>query len=741
MFWSSLSKWETTARLEYMSLSFERFALRWLTGGVFLLILSPLVYSSTVNQPFLFLKALLLYVVVGAMIAVYLPLAAAYPQYRPRWNALTISFTVLVGVLLVASAVGNDWSMSLWSSWSRLLGLFTILHFYALFLMLAGLARGLPWQTIIRLSIGVSAITAIVAFFQGERPGSLFGNPTFFASYLLPHIFLGAWVAYTAVRAQKYLLAYACGAAVILNTIALFLTETRAALAALVIGAIAWGITFGMQERRRIPLVIAGGLLVAGSVFFLTRNAPLWQHVPGLARFAGTTLVDLDAGNRAQTLAIAWAGVKDRVILGWGWDNFRTVFDTRYTPALLRSDTSTASFDRPHNIFFDYAIGAGFAGLIAFLTFLGAAFYGVYKIRDSLLRACLFAIMTAYVVHNFFIFDTYGSYLMLAVTLGLIENQRAREGQTENAKMSVSRAWPAWISAMLLAAVLGTVAYLHYPLLATNKAEFWAETYATNGLPDQALMQWDKALAKRTPYAGSVRKNYLDALKQLFSEGAIGPEQQARIQKALELIEKEIAKRPGNYSLRAAAADAYIVFSSLDAVYFANAENHIRQSIGLSPGRQHPYYLLAKLEVARNNPDAALAYTNKAIELDPLVGDPHFFKALTAFAFERAEIAMTALVQAEKLGRTTRNAREDRLIGGYLADAGAYDRALAYLNSALDREPSDLEALFKKGWVLYRKGNVSAARETISSFLTALPTFKTSPQYPPFAEMFRDLGL
>lgn len=723
-----------------MSTSFERFALRWLTFGSYLLLLSPLIYSSAVNQPFLFLKHISLYVVVEVMLAIYVPLAIFYPQYRPRRSGVLMAFTALVVVLCLTAITGENWSQSLWSSWSRFLGLFTFAHFYLAFIIWAGLGAHLPWRRLAIISLAVATIGAVAAFFQGERPGGLFGNPTFFAGYLLFHLGIGAWLAYSYLREQKRRLAVAAFTALALILIALFLTETRGSLVAFAIGVVVSLGVLGMQERRRAPLIAIGIIVVLCAGFFFSRNASVWQSLPGLSRFAAATALDAESSSRLQTLRSAWAGFKERPVLGWGWENFNQVFNTHYEPEVLRMEGTTVSFDRPHNILFDYAVAGGTLGLAAFLALLAAAVYASWKIDDPLLRALALGVLAAYLTHNLFIFDTYGTYLMLAFTLAFIHAQRKKPAANPTHHVPATTR-PVYLFSVLMLLPVAGAYLLYYPFMRANRAEFLALAHASQNLPREAFEHWDKALDVRMPYSGAIKKNYLDELKQLFSRGIAAEEIAARAPRALRMAEEELQRDFKNYNLSAALADAYIVFSPLDQSYLAKAEAYVARSRELSPRRQHPYYLLAKIALARNDAAAALAAVDAAVALDPLAGDAHFTKALTAFTINKPDVALQSLARAKELGRDTRNAHEDRTIGGYLGDAQKYEQALHYLNSAIERDQNDLEALLKKGWVLYASGNMAEARATLQSFLTRLPNFKSMPAYQTVAPIFIQLGL
>lgn len=182
---------------------------------------------------------------------------------------------------------------------------------------------------------------------------------------------------------------------------------------------------------------IAALIVIIAAVSFLGifKDSSFVKKSDLLSRFS--SLITLDVKNifetqgKARTLlwGMSWKGVEERPILGWGQDNFIYVFSKYYDPEMYAQEQW---FDRTHNVFFDWLIAGGFLGLIGYLALFFALIFTLWKktkldedsaIYDVLEKAILTGLLTAYFVHNLFIFDNLVSYILFFILLAYV-NQR-----------------------------------------------------------------------------------------------------------------------------------------------------------------------------------------------------------------------------------------------------------------------------------------------------------------------------
>ena len=168
--------------------------------------------------------------------------------------------------------------------------------------------------------------------------------------------------------------------------------------------------------------------MVAVGSFYSARDSDFIQSSPNLARIANIDLgKDLEV--RGTIWGMAWSGVKERPLLGWGQSNFNYIFNEQYDPFLYGQEQW---FDRVHNIFLDWLVTGGFLGLIAYLSIFVACVYYLIIVPlrrpedqtfTTLERGVILGILAGYMTHNLVVFDNIISYIFFAVILALIHSR------------------------------------------------------------------------------------------------------------------------------------------------------------------------------------------------------------------------------------------------------------------------------------------------------------------------------
>ena len=646
-------------------------------------------------------------ILVECIVGMYVVLAWTNRAYRPRWNMLTCIFLALTGVLFVTSFFGVDWRQSLWSTPMRGIGVVAYAHYTALFLVLTWIAPLIHWRRLFAFSFAVSVINALVALvWFTDRPGGLFGNPTFLASYLLFHIFLGVWLAYQWRNARWWI-----SATIIFSTvgeiIVLILTQTRGALLGLAIGAIMGCVTGSVVFKKRWLGFAAIFFVMMASAFWITRTSPLWKNIPGLNRFAGDSLSSLSAG-RVIAWQAAWQGIVERPLRGWGWENFDVVFNHLYQPSLARMQFGETFFSKPHNIFLEYALAGGIGALVLFLLFIGACWYRarLLTMRGDPIGAVIFpALLMAYCVQGFFLFDIQASLLILVVI--------AAYGASGSLKTSAAPEFKSfsvgWRRPLIIFGVV---------VLAIYVINYYSDPYR-----DFVLMENIKSLQKSYRESGSVPGSVL------------------RINEAMQSLEDVMRRRPQNYFSRVLYADAVVTFFSDNPAYLARARLRIDESLRISPRRQQSYYIRAKIQLAEKNPAGAVATMREAVTLDSKAGDPHFFAGLIAFIAGDTKTGFLEIERAKELGREPRDNHEARVVADHYGDVGRYVEALHYYKKALAYNPDDVLIIFNQALVEYYAGNRVAARNELADITRRFPDFLKTSRYQSARPILRQLGL
>ncbi|MDP2599069.1 MAG: O-antigen ligase family protein [Candidatus Liptonbacteria bacterium] len=319
---------------------------------------------------------------------------------------------------------------------------------------------------------GSAWLFPLVNRFQGSL-----GNPAYVAPYLMFSLFFSAYLWITSKINKRWLAGLVYGAPAFFFLVFFMVTQTRGAfmgiLIATYVGLVFVG--FMQQKYRWLSLGLIAALAFITGIFVHFRSAAWLQSIPGgrmfdlplndgliialgigaiiaaaLAEFARehkflrwafvglviascivgfyalrsgrVNLVDPTTSTRFWTWGSAWQGFKERPILGWGPENFTTVFDKyfdarHFNPGQQASETW---FDRAHSIYFDYLSETGILGLLSFLGIFAVLYWGLLRGGTAeggsvsvLERMLMIAIPIGYLVQGVAIFDVLPIYINL----------------------------------------------------------------------------------------------------------------------------------------------------------------------------------------------------------------------------------------------------------------------------------------------------------------------------------------
>jgi O-antigen ligase len=376
---------------------------------------------------------------------------------RPKKSAMLYVLGGFMIILLLATLNSINPTRSMWSNFERMEGFVTMLYMAALFVVASSTIRFREWPWVMNTSIVISIVVGIQALStattSADRISGYLGNSTYLGVYALIHIFfglLGAAMIFRgnrerelmesgehktahklSIRNYTHIAAYLFVS--VFNAFILFKTGTRGAFVGLVIGLILSSIYLSWKEKNKIIRFGAMGFLVAVllSVSFLGifKNSAVVQNSNQLNRFSGLITTDyksvLKNQGEARTMIwrMAFEGVKERPFLGWGQDNFGYVFAKYYNPGMYGQEQW---FDRSHNVFMDWLIAGGVLGLLGYLSLFATALYFIFSKRSKFTvieKAVWLGALTAYFVHNIFVFDNLSSYVLFFLILAYINDR------------------------------------------------------------------------------------------------------------------------------------------------------------------------------------------------------------------------------------------------------------------------------------------------------------------------------
>jgi O-antigen ligase len=373
---------------------------------------------------------------------------------------LFLAVSAFALMFLLASIFANDPAAAFWSNFERGEGGFQMIHYYAFFILLFVLLDTKDrWMTFMKTSLvaaglmvfyGVGA-AALWGSFVGpyvveQSPtflGRLFhpdirfqgslGNPAYVAPYLMFAMFFAAllWLWGKRGRIQTVLLVLT----EIIFLIFFTLSQTRGAfigLAAAMMAFFGYMVWVQRGRFRQITLLVLAAMLVVGGILFVNRESPAIKRLPG-SRLLTINIKDLTAQTRLWTWRTAWEGFKERPILGWGPENFSTVFDRHFdTRHYVPGENRETWFDRAHSVAFDYLAETGILGFLAYASIFAVYYYYFFRHHRSLknewipekgrtfFHGLLLVIPVGYLVQGLFLFDVLPIFLNWIIVLAFV---------------------------------------------------------------------------------------------------------------------------------------------------------------------------------------------------------------------------------------------------------------------------------------------------------------------------------
>ncbi len=724
-----------------MKLWLDRLVVACLYG----VLLTPLIFQQALMHPLVIVKTLFFQTLIEIALAGYAVLALLYKECRPRISPLFVAVCGLFGAIVIAGFFGVNPARSMWSVPERMTGIILMAHLMAYFIMLSGMRQSFSWQRYLQASLGVSFFVALFPVIQlafpaiffdrlGDRLSGTIGNPIFLAAYLFFNVFIAGYFATNSYAQKKRWWPYAIVG--LFDVAVLLLTQTRGALIALLVSLIVLSVRpargYHGVKIQRIMFGLWVACIVFGGVFWATRTNSLWRGIPVLSRIA----VDgFSANNRLYAWKAGLDSFVDNPVLGVGWDNFYAAFNAHYDPRLLRGGFTETFFDRPHNVFVQFLAETGVIGFVAYIVLLICAF------RAARRNIWIIALLSAYITQNFFAFDSVSSYCMFFLVLAWIDGEHSRSISTSSVRLSAGNASREALALGASLLLMGTgIYFLNYRLYAASRLEWTSINHFVHAEIPEGLDYMDRALSVSTPFHFYIAKDLYPNIALLYKQDLPLPDMRALIARAVSGMVEAAEAEPSNYGFWIGLADMTPLVADLDSAYVDQGLVALERADSISPRRQATEYVRAKLLNLKGNKAGALAAMERAIALDPEVGDAHFYYALLLLESGSGEAGARELSRASALGREPRNASEASVAAAQLGDLGMYKESTFYFQKALLMKPDDPELTMKLGLVYYFSGDKPAARRYIVKVMEK-QDLKASPQYQSLVPILYDLGL
>lgn len=697
-------------------------------GGLFVIPFLTLYVANDYFFPFITGKNFAFRIIVELVFAAWFVLLLLDAKYRPKFSWVLASFSGFLIIMFFANLFGEHPSSSFWSNFERMDGYVTLVHIFIYILVLSStLTTKKVWGYYLHTTLLVAFIASLygLAQYAGLAEGnsgrieSYLGNSAYLSIYMLFHIFIAFWLLVES-RVNLHRIIYSLLA--VMFTYTLIGTGTRGTVIGLMVGVavmVVYIMLFGSKypEFRRYAIGAFAFLLLGVGVFILAKDTAVVQNSPNLARIANINLQE-DLVVRGTIWGMAWEGVKERPLLGWGQGNFNYVFNANYNPALYGQEQW---FDRVHDIFFDWLIAGGFLGLIAYLSIFAACIYYLFIVPllrpenqtfTVLERGVLLGILAGYLTHNLVVFDNIISYLFFAMFLAIIHS-RVGIPMPRLEKLRIDHALVTQFAAPVTAVLVMTLIYtMHVPNM--RAATDIIEGYRA-ATPADKLAAFERAVSRNSFAEQEVTEQIAQQAMSLVNDQKV-PEEVRK--KFVTVAESELLRlaeeKPGDARIHVFIGTFYRAIGDLEAA--ARQMNIARE---LSPSKQSIIAQQAIIAYSQGNKEKARDLFGESFRLDERNYEAREYYAAMLFHVGEVDEAKALAIDEVALNRFALN---DFLIGAVNA---AGDKAfMIELYKARIAQKPDVEQNWASLAFLYdQMGNKKDAVDTLKRAAEAKPSF------------------
>jgi O-antigen ligase/tetratricopeptide (TPR) repeat protein len=634
--------------------------------------------------------------------------------------------------MFFANLFGVHPESSFWSNFERMDGYVSLVHTFMYMLVLSSMFSSKEiWQKFLLTSVAVAAMVALYGLAQygglvdgSSRIDSRLGNAAYMAIYMLFHIFIAFWLF---VESKDKAFKIFLGLLVLMFTFVLIETGTRGTAIGLAVGITVMSAYIGLfgtqfKQYRKYAIGAFALLLIAASAFVVGRDSDFVQNNDNLARIANISIDDLEI--RGIIWGMAWEGVKEQPILGYGQSNFNYVFNENYDPRLYAQEQW---FDRAHNIFMDWLVAGGFLGLFAYLSiFVSALYYLFYRpifkkdeTFNVLERGVLVGILAGYFTHNLVVFDNIVSYIFFAVILALI-NARVGVVPKAIANLKVNKAIINQFAAPLVfvALVFGIYNY-HVPGMQTS-ADIIDGFRAAN--PTERIEAFERAISRDSFGNQEVVEQLAQQAMNIYREETVPDELKVRY---LQLAESELLQlaedKPGDSRVHVFISSYYRSINQLD-----KSAEQMAIARELSPEKQSIILQQGFIALNQGNTEEARDFFKVAYELDERNLEAREYYASALLDLGEPDKAIS-LMDSE--AAKDKFARSNFLLGA-ANRAGETEFVTELFEYRLSLEPDNRQSYREEAqswaslaFLYYQSGSTTKAIETLEEAAIEVPSF------------------
>ena len=704
-------------------------------GAIFVVPFVPLVVMSSFFFPYIVGKAVLFRILVEIAVGTWVILAIRDEKYRPRFSWISGGILAFVVVMFFADLLGENPLKSFWSNYERMEGWVTLLHLLGYFVVITSFLNTKKlWNRFFNTSLAVSVWVGLYGVFQiagwvGATQGVsrldvTFGNASYLAIYAVFHIFLALFLL---IQRQSWndFGGYIYSGIILLNIFILYHTATRGAILGFLGAILLITLLIAVFEKekkklRKISIGILVGVILFIGGFIALKNASFIKNSEVLNRFATISLEETTTKSRFMIWSMAWEGVKEKPILGWGQENFSYVFNQNYNPKMYGQEEW---FDRTHNVFMDWLIAGGFLGLLAYLslfvTFLYYLWSRKYNNNFSVFERSIFTgLLVGYFVHNLFVFDNLTSYILFFTILGFIHSQisysELPEKQEECWLDKISdETIVKIITPIIVILTIFSVYFFNAKSILANRTLLKAIAPQQEGVAEN-LKYYKKALSYNSFANQEIREQLMQFMIKIRDLNLDPEVKKELLELAVLEAEKEIERDPKN------ARTEVFLGSLLNRYgYLDEGLKHFKKGLELSPKKQSIMFGMGSAYINNGRHNEGFEILQKAYELEPKYDQAKSLYILSAIYSGNEELVKELFGSIIESGITL----DMNFVNAY-SKVGDKIKALQVLEVLVRDNPENVQYHVSLAAAYFENGQNAQAMAEIEKAIELDPSFK-----------------
>ncbi|MBI4065737.1 O-antigen ligase family protein [Candidatus Kaiserbacteria bacterium] len=694
---------------------------KWVAlGALFLLPFTPLIVADGYFFPFITGKAFYLRTLIEIAVSAWIVLALLDREYRPRFSWIGAAIIGFVAWMFIADAFAINATKAFWSNFERMEGWVLLIHLLGLFFASSAILRvEKKWKAWFLASIGVSVIligyallqlNGSLAIHQGStRIDATLGNSAYLAVYLLFSTFIALWLALT----EKYAwLKWSLIVIAVMEGILIFFTETRGTIIGLVLAltlaAVLTLITAGGRARRAAAIGLAF-IILASAAFYAARDSAFVQNNHVLQRIASISIND--GQTRFTIWKMAFKGVLERPLTGYGQEGFNYIFNKHYEPSLFKQEQW---FDRAHNAFIDWLTAGGIPAFLLYISLFGSAIFLLW--RNTQLsrpeRIALTAVLVGYAIHNIFVFDNLYSYIYFFAILALIDSQVSRPiEKLENIPELTLEDGTTYALPIAAVALLALIWFVNISGIKTASGLIKSISPNPSGISEN-ISAFEELSSRSSFAAQEIREQMVSFAGAIAGNQSVTNEQK---QKMAILAITESQKQVAEYPLDA-RGHLQLSYAYRIAGYAADALKEIKIASQLSPKKEQFLIETGIIEWDIGDIKAAQKDFNAAYELGPQFQELALYSAVGNIAAGDQKEANRILLAS--FG--TENVDHDILSTAYYR-AKDWSRLISFWKLRVEKPGASAETWFSLAAAYYASGDKANAIKTINAAVARYP--------------------